>query len=62
MEVEEEEKINAVKKTFLKITQVMEVARAVTALQAKNDEQYIWITKQGIVFFEIFFYEISHFV
>ena len=34
MEGEEEETINAVNKTFLKITQVMEVALAVTVVQA----------------------------
>ena len=45
--------IKTVKKTFLKITQVMEVARAVTTIQAKNDDHYVCISKQGIVFFEI---------
>ena len=30
----------------------MEVALAVTAVQAKNDDHYVWISKQGIVFFE----------
>ena len=49
-------------KTFLKITQVMEVARVVTVIQAKNDDHYVWISKQGIVFFEIFVCEIKHFV
>ena len=46
----------------LKITQVMEVPLAVTTIQAKNDHHYVWISKQGIVFFEIFVCEIRHFV
>ena len=46
--------INAISKTFLQITQVMEVARVVTAIPMKNDDQYIWISMQAIVFFEIF--------
>ena len=60
MEGEEEENNQrreqniALNKTFLKITQVMEVALAVTTLQAKNDDHYVWISKQGILFFEIF--------
>ena len=62
MELEEGETINTVNKTFLQITQVMEVARAVTTVPAKNDDQYVWISKQGIVFFEIFICEIRHFV
>ena len=34
--------------------QVMEVALAVTKVEAKNDDHYvIWISKQGILFFEI---------
>ena len=37
--------------TFLNITQVMEVALAVTAVQEKNDDHYVWISKQGVVFF-----------
>ena len=36
-----------------KITQVMEVALAVTVVQLKNDDHYVWISKQGVVFFEI---------
>ena len=32
----------------------MEVARAVTAIQAKNDDHYVWISKQGVLFFEIY--------
>ena len=48
--------INAVNTTFLKITQVMEVVLAVTAVEAKNDDHYvIWISKKGVLFFEIFF-------
>ena len=39
-------------KTFLKITEVMEVALAVTTVQAKNDDHSVWISKKGIVFFE----------
>ena len=46
--------INAINKTFLQITQVMEVARVVTTVPTKNDDQYIWISMQDIVFFEIF--------
>ena len=40
----------------------MEVALAVTTVQAKNDDHYAWISKQGILFFEIFVCEIKHFV
>ena len=40
----------------------MEVARAVTTVPAKNDDQYVWISKQGILFFEIFVYELRDFV
>ena len=54
--------INTVNKKFLKITQAMEVALAVTTVQAKNDDHYVWISKQGVVFFEIFVCEIRHFV
>ena len=39
----------------------MEVARAMTAVPVKNDDHYVWISKQGVVFFEIFFCEIRHF-
>ena len=49
-------------KTLLKITQVMEVALAVTVVQVKNDDHYVWISKQGIAFYEIFVCEIRHFV
>ena len=31
----------------------MEVAQAVTTVQEKNDDHYVWISTQGIVFFEI---------
>ena len=54
--------ITTVNKTFMKITQVMEVALAVTTVQAKNADHYVWISKQGVVFFEIFVSEIRHFV
>ena len=60
--VKKKKTINTMKKTFLKITRVMEVARVVIAVQAKNNDHYVWISKQGVVFFEIFFYEIRHFV
>ena len=50
------------KKTFLKITQVMEIARAMKKVQEKNDDHYAWVSKQGVVFFEIFVCEIKHFV
>ena len=52
--VKKKKTINVMRKMFLKITQVMEVALvAVRAIQAKNDDHYVWISKQGIVFFEI---------
>ena len=51
--VKKKKTINIVKKIFLKITQVMEVALAVTIVQVKNDDHYVWISKQGVVFFEI---------
>ena len=60
--VKKKKTINAVNKTFLKITQVMEVAIALTTVRAKNDDRYVWISKQGIVCFEIFVCEIRHFV
>ena len=50
MEGEEEENNNTMNKTFLKITQVMEVAQAMIAVLAKNDDKYVWISKQGIIF------------
>ena len=62
MELEEEKNNQDNEKTFLKQTQVMEVARAVTAVPAKNDDQYVWISKEGVVFFKIFVCEIRHFV
>ena len=62
MELEEEENNQHNEKTFLQITQVMEVARAVTIVPTKNDDQYVWISKQGIEFFEIFVSEIRRFV
>ena len=39
----------------------MEVDLAVTTVQVKNDDHYVWISKQGVVFFEIFIYEIGLF-
>ena len=45
MEVEKEENNQRREKTFVKITQVMEVARAVTTVQVKNDDHYVWISK-----------------
>ena len=48
-------------KTFLQITQVIEVTQAMTTFPTNNDDQYVWISKQGVVFFEIFVYEIKHF-
>ena len=62
MEGEKEEKNQHHEQTFLKITKVMEVALAVTIVQVKNDDHYVWISKQGVEFFEIFVYEIRHFV
>ena len=49
--------IDVINKTFVKITQVMEVARALTAVPTKNDDQYIWISMQAVVFSEITVYE-----
>jgi hypothetical protein len=44
--------IEAINQTFNKITQGMEVARALTTVPVKNDDQYIWISMQAaIVFF-----------
>ena len=40
----------------------MEVARAVTTIQVKNDDHYVWISNQGVVFFEIFVCEMKHFI
>ena len=60
--VKKKKTINTVNKTFLKITQVMEVALAVTSVPVKNDDHYVWISKQGVVFFVIFVCEIQHFV
>ena len=60
--VKKKKTIKTVNKTFLKITHVMEVALAVTTIQSKNDDHYVWISKQGVEFFEIFVYEIRHFV
>ena len=45
--------IEVINKKFGQITQVMEVARALTIVPVKNDDQYIWISMQ-VVFFEIF--------
>ena len=49
--------INAINKTFLQITQVMEVACAVIVVSTKNDDKYIWISMQVVVFLEIIVYE-----
>ena len=49
--VKKKKTINTVNKAFLKTTQVMEVALAVTTVQVKNDDHYVWISKQGVVFF-----------
>ena len=54
--------INTMNKKFLQITQVMGVAREMTSVSSKNDDRCVWISKQGIVFFEIFVCEIIHFV
>ena len=60
--VKKKKTINAMNKTFLKITQVMEVALVVTVVQANNDDHYVWISKQGVLFFEIYVSKIRHFV
>lgn len=46
--------INTINKTFLHITQVMEVSRALTIVPTKNDDKYISISMQAIAFFETF--------
>jgi hypothetical protein len=44
--------IEEINQTFNKITQGMEVARALTTVPVNNDDQYIWISMQvAIVFF-----------
>ena len=32
----------------------MEVSLAVTEVQENNDDHYVWISKQGVLFFEIY--------
>ena len=54
MEGEEEENNQCREQNILKITQVMEVALAVTTVQVKNDDHYVWISKKGVLFFEIY--------
>ena len=54
MEVEKDENNQCNQQTFIQITQFMEVAQAMTTIPIKNDDQYIWISMQAIVFFEIF--------
>ena len=61
MEGEEEEN-NQHREQNIPETQVMEVALAVTTVQTKNVDHYVWISKKGFVFFEIFICEIIHFV
>ena len=41
--------VNAINKTFVQITQVIEVARALTTIPTKNDDHYIWISMQAIL-------------
>jgi hypothetical protein len=53
MELEEEENNRCNQQNIFQITQVMEVARALTTVPMKNDDQYIWISMQAVVFFEI---------
>ena len=59
--VKKKKTINTVDKTFLKITQVMEVDLVVATIQVKNDDHYVWILKQVVLFFKIFVCEIIHF-
>ena len=54
MEGEKEENNQHHEQKTLKITQFMEVALAVKIVQAKNDDHYVWISKQGVLFFEIY--------
>jgi hypothetical protein len=42
---------DAMDKTFIQITQVMKVDRALTVVPTKNDDQYIWISMQDVVLF-----------
>ena len=49
--------IETINKTFDQITKVMEVARALTTIPMKIDDQYIWISMQVVLFFEIIVYE-----
>lgn len=46
--------IEPINQPFKQITQVMEVAWArLTTIPTKNDDQYIWISMQVAIFFEI---------
>lgn len=49
--------IDTINKTFIQITHVMEVARALTTVLEKNDDQYIWISMQVVVFSKIIVFE-----
>jgi hypothetical protein len=44
-------KIEAINQTFNKIIQGMEVARELTTVPVKNDDQYIWISMQAVIVF-----------
>ena len=56
MKLEEGKTIEAINKTFGQITQVMEVAQALTIVPMNNGDQYIWISRQ-VLFFEIAVYD-----
>ena len=51
--MKKKKKINAINKAFIQITQAMEVARALISVPTKNDDQYICISMQVVVFYEI---------
>ena len=45
--------IEEMNKTFCQITQFMQVAQVLISIPAKNDDQYIWMSMQVVVYFEI---------
>jgi hypothetical protein len=57
MELEEEENNRGNQKKNGQITLVMEVAQALKTVPTKNDDQYIWISMQTVLFFEIIVFE-----
>ena len=45
--------IEEMNKTFCQITQFMQVAQALILIPAKNDDQYIWMLTQVVVYSEV---------